>query len=193
MIPLTNKSAKSASKAFINRRTIKFYLALVRGYVVQDHIHIRNKIGADSRDDWKGIKMCSDDKDYCDKPRDSETKLIVLSRGKFDGEVASKILLKPITGRRHQLRVHCDSIGHRIVGDFTYSDRTDTKPERMFLHAQRLILPNNVEAGLDIRTEDPFDDPEVKGNLYQAEEIVCSSLEEGYEIFDKVANWFEAR
>jgi len=32
----------------------------------------------------------------------------------------STVLLKPKTGRRHQLRVHLMSIGHPIVGDMTY-------------------------------------------------------------------------
>ena len=31
------------------------------------------------------------------------------------------MLLKPHTGRRHQLRVHTLCLGHPIVGDFTYN------------------------------------------------------------------------
>ena len=34
----------------------------------------------------------------------------------------TKVLLKPISGRRHQLRVHLDYLGHPIVGDFTYGN-----------------------------------------------------------------------
>ena len=39
-----------------------------------------------------------------------------------------------------QLRVHCDYLGHTIVGDFTYSNRKDVLSPRMFLHAHRLIF-----------------------------------------------------
>ena len=59
------------------------------------------------------------------------------------------------SGRTHQLRVHCQSYGHIIVGDYTYSNRTDTKPYRMMLHAYRLVaqLPGEL---IDVTAPDPF-------------------------------------
>lgn len=60
------------------------------------------------------------------------------------------------SGRTHQLRVHCDHIGHTIVGDYTYSLRQDTKPLRMMLHSQRLITDMDIET-LDIHSSDPFE------------------------------------
>ena len=53
--------------------------------------------------------------------------------------------MEPLTGRRHQLRIHCHSLGHTILGDYTYSDRNDTKPKRMYLHAYKINLPNTLE------------------------------------------------
>ena len=53
--------------------------------------------------------------------------------------------MEPLTGRRHQLRIHCHSLGHTILGDYTYSDRSDTKPKRMYLHAYKINLPNTLE------------------------------------------------
>ena len=38
----------------------------------------------------------------------------------FDGY--SKLTLRPITGRTHQLRVHCAHLGHPILGDPQYGD-----------------------------------------------------------------------
>ena len=35
---------------------------------------------------------------------------------------ASLIEAKPITGRTHQIRVHCQCAGHPIVGDAKYGD-----------------------------------------------------------------------
>ena len=55
------------------------------------------------------------------------------------------VIMEPLTGRRHQLRVHCHSLGHTILGDYTYSDRSDTKPDRMYLHAYKIHLPNSIE------------------------------------------------
>jgi tRNA pseudouridine32 synthase/23S rRNA pseudouridine746 synthase len=44
--------------------------------------------------------------------------------------------VQPATGRRHQIRVHLYHIGHPIVGDLRYGDRTvqDGFP-RLMLHA----------------------------------------------------------
>jgi len=42
----------------------------------------------------------------------------------------TQVILQPVTGRRHQLRIHCHAIGHTIVGDYVYSDGQDTKPHR---------------------------------------------------------------
>lgn len=77
------------------------------------------------------------------------------------GYPATKLLLKPITGRRHQLRVHLSESGHTIVGDFTYSNRRDLYPYRMFLHAIRLIFPSEYEH-VDVRTKDPFTESDRK-------------------------------
>lgn len=41
------------------------------------------------------------------------------------------------------------------MGDYTYSNRKDLSPYRMFLHAYRLVLPNSIEP-LDVITLDPF-------------------------------------
>lgn len=51
----------------------------------------------------------------------------------------TKLLLQPITGRRHQLRVHLRACGYAIVGDVTYA-KTDHDKPRMMLHAWRLQL-----------------------------------------------------
>lgn len=51
----------------------------------------------------------------------------------------------PLTGRTHQIRLHCQFLGCPIVGDMVYGKRTPTAEiKRHFLHAYRLkiILPN---------------------------------------------------
>jgi len=60
-----------------------------------------------------------------------------------------------ITGRTHQLRVHCRHIGHPVVGDYMYSDRVDTAPYRMMLHALRLVVPMKRE-NIDVVAPDPL-------------------------------------
>lgn len=53
----------------------------------------------------------------------------------------SFVSLTPITGRTHQLRVHCSHIGHPILGDVLYGD---CNAERLMLHAGYLSFPHPV-------------------------------------------------
>jgi tRNA pseudouridine32 synthase / 23S rRNA pseudouridine746 synthase len=77
--------------------------------------------------------------------RPSQTRWTLLSKG--PGQ--SRLLLEPITGRAHQLRVHLLALGHPIVGDALYD------PERPFprllLHAAGLDL-----SGLSLQSPCPF-------------------------------------
>jgi len=53
----------------------------------------------------------------------------------------SFLILKPKTGRTHQLRVHLKSIGCPILGDPVYSRKNNTYPEaRLMLHAYTLKI-----------------------------------------------------
>lgn len=48
----------------------------------------------------------------------------------------TRVALRPLTGRSHQLRVHMLAIGHPILGDRFYGDAA--RAERMHLHAKEL-------------------------------------------------------
>ncbi|WP_432730857.1 RluA family pseudouridine synthase [Variovorax sp. W6] len=56
------------------------------------------------------------------------------------GEPASThVLLEPLTGRSHQLRVHLLSIGYPILGDALYGDAAlQARAPRLLLHASEL-------------------------------------------------------
>ena len=163
VVPLTKKSIQKASKSLQSGTVTKYYLAILRGHCQEDEYLVNSPIGTDSRTD---LKMVLSDSEFCVKPRNAETLISVISRGLYQGEPATKVLLNPKTGRRHQLRIHCHSIGHTIVGDYTYSDRQDSKPKRMYLHAYYIKIPNDVE-DLEIQTGDDLEDGE-----YEAKEIV---------------------
>jgi tRNA pseudouridine32 synthase/23S rRNA pseudouridine746 synthase len=49
---------------------------------------------------------------------------------------ATRLALRPLTGRSHQLRVHLMAIGHPILGDAFYGDAGAA--DRLQLHAERL-------------------------------------------------------
>lgn len=153
-LALNKNAAKESYKTLYSKKADKYYLALVHGHICDNHLVINKPIGIDSRPDYTHC-MCTSDKVYCTSAKYATTKLLILQRGYYNGRPATKILLKLITGRRHQIRVHCHELGHTIIGDFTYSDRKDLAPYRMFLHAFKLHLPTEIE-NIDVTTDDPF-------------------------------------
>ena len=60
------------------------------------------------------------------------------------GDKAAWLELEPLTGRTHQLRVHCAAMGHPIVGDGKYGGQdaflTGSISRKMHLHARRLVI-----------------------------------------------------
>lgn len=57
--------------------------------------------------------------------------------------------LKPLTGRKHQLRIHMASLGHPIVGDRKYDSEAQTfglfpGTKALFLHAQSLTFQDKA-------------------------------------------------
>lgn len=58
-------------------------------------------------------------------------------------DTASLVELRPATGRTHQLRVHLAAVGHPILGDDLYGERSPLI-DRQALHAFRLDLVHPV-------------------------------------------------
>ena len=135
---------RTLSDAFAHRQVQKCYRAVVHGVAVQPqqpwalidlpialdwpqrplrHIHAVN--GKPSQTEWQV---------------DSATPP---SHGvQFDaGRPHTRVVLKPITGRSHQLRVHLAAIGHPILGDTLYAPiEVQTQAARLLLHASSLTL-----------------------------------------------------
>ena len=111
----------------------------------------------------------------------SLTRCVVLWRGRTmkGGHSVSKVKLQPVTGRRHQLRLHMALCGHAILGDATYEtmddynnnndnnkefiDRDDDNDkegratcDRMCLHAHSLSIPLLNDKSHTFITPDPF-------------------------------------
>lgn len=60
--------------------------------------------------------------------------------------------MQPVTGRKHQLRIHCAQVLHApIVGDSKYGYQP--RADRLFLHARRIEFPNPFNVGQSIALE----------------------------------------
>jgi 23S rRNA-/tRNA-specific pseudouridylate synthase len=68
--------------------------------------------------------------------------------------------LEPLTGRTHQLRIHCNLIGHPIVGDPIYASAADpltakNNLKHHLLHAARLVF-RHPATGKEVNLEAPL-------------------------------------
>jgi tRNA pseudouridine32 synthase / 23S rRNA pseudouridine746 synthase len=69
----------------------------------------------------------------------------------------ARVLLKPITGRSHQLRVHMLALGHPILGDRFYATpEALAMAPRLLLHAQTLTI-THPEFGNSMTFKAPVD------------------------------------
>jgi len=124
------------SRQFKSREVSKVYLALVRGRLSSERGVIEAAIGRDPRN-RKRMAVVDDD-----RGRNARTRYRVV---KYVGN-HSLLEVTPETGRTHQIRVHLAAIGHPVVGDAIYGQKSAAAP-RQFLHAGRLgfRLPSSGE------------------------------------------------
>src|SRR5204862_5429081 len=62
--------------------------------------------------------------------------------GRSDGEAKlTWLALEPITGRTHQLRVHCAAMGWPIMGDSIYGTAARFVGPILHLHAREVVVP----------------------------------------------------
>jgi tRNA pseudouridine32 synthase / 23S rRNA pseudouridine746 synthase len=126
-----NKAAHvHISRQFENKSVQKSYISLVDGIVEDD----TGVIDLPLRCDWPNRPLQMVDSELGKR---AVTHWQVLERL----QDRTRLLLKPETGRSHQLRVHCLNMGHPILGDRFYAvGEQVTKVKRLCLHAQALAF-----------------------------------------------------
>jgi len=143
IVGFTSSVRRRLCGAFKNRLVEKNYLALVCGVVTNGSGEISEPLKTEKFkfDSYSG--RCRTIVDPLGKP--AETYYEVLGT---DGEF-SLLHLKPLTGRTHQLRVHCASILNTpILGDGWYNtNETNSKPP-LFLHAHQINIPDARSEGM---------------------------------------------
>jgi len=143
---LTPHAQRDLSMQFEQRRTKKTYVARVAGEVADPSGEIDLPLIVD----WpnRPRQMVCHDTGKPALTRWTRTKV-------GDGE--SRLRLEPKTGRSHQLRVHCLSMGHPILGDPIYAPETFDQYPRMMLHSEELRV-NHPESGVGMkfRSKAPF-------------------------------------
>ena len=121
-----------------NSNIKKTYIALVNGHL-KEKLTINEPI-SNSTGKIK-IKM--------QVSKEGKTSKTIINPIQYDKEKNQTLIqATPITGRQHQIRVHCDYIGHNIVGDQVYGveeelaneylNKTIKKDQRLMLQANSL-------------------------------------------------------
>ena len=137
------------SHDFATRRIEKHYIALVHGRMPSAQGCIELPLAAD----WPRRPLQKVD---AAQGKPSRTDWQVIG---FDERLqASRLALRPLTGRTHQLRVHLLAIGHPILGDALYAPpELQARAPRLLLHASELRLTHPMSGkALQLRCVPPF-------------------------------------
>ncbi len=127
ILPLSKAALSHISKQFQARTVEKQYQALVCGILEPANGSINLPIAPDEQR-RPLYKICQQ------KGKVSLTHYQTLSTD--PGLNQSRLLLSPVTGRSHQLRLHLSAIGHAIVGDSLYASKEVAQSSpRLCLHA----------------------------------------------------------
>lgn len=138
----------AVSKMFQARTVTKNYIALVQGKLQGE-----GQVDVPLITDWENRPR---QMVHYELGKSAQTLYQALS---YDEALAvTRVLLTPITGRSHQLRVHILHIGHPITGDKIYHPNPkQSQLNRMALHASYLAFTQPLTGQtLEIRAHIPF-------------------------------------
>ena len=130
-VALTKAAERELKRQFREREPKKQYLARVWGHPAQEKGLVDLPLICDwpNRPKQKGCFETG-------KPAQTEYEVL-----EYAPDNTARVLLKPITGRSHQLRVHMLALGHPILGDRFYATpEALAMAPRLLLHAQTLTI-----------------------------------------------------
>lgn len=138
----TKNSQDQLRELWQGRVVQKKYFALVTGKAEPEGT-VELSLERDNQNDRQRVALLP-----TTKSRPAITRYKTLAHGAVGEWEVSLLELHPITGRTHQIRVHCKAIGHPLIGDTLYGEKSSTEIarlvglERQFLHAHSLKLPD---------------------------------------------------
>ena len=162
LIAKNEEALNYLQKQFKERKVEKKYIALVVGNVKNEDGIIETLIGRSSKD-RKKQKVFLPGEPNSQGKRDAKTIYSLLQRFKnYD-----LIEIKPLTGRKHQIRTHLAYLNHPIAGDKMYGFKNQPCPKnlkRQFLHASYLKI-NYKGKEIELQSDLPQDLKEVLNTI----------------------------
>ena len=142
VVARTSEVHKALQAQFIRRTVKKKYVALLPLSILEKQLPAEGRIELPLSPDPDDRPRQRVDRTN-GKPAITEYRLIGKTTYGKETLKAVKIELYPLTGRTHQLRVHCahpDGLGTPIIGDNLYGQRA----ERLWLHAAHLEFTHPI-------------------------------------------------
>jgi 23S rRNA pseudouridine955/2504/2580 synthase len=140
IIAKTRRAAAALSRSFQGRGVVKTYWALCAGAPQHREGTINLPIAK------KMVWTRDGQREQMTPADDEEAKTAITDYMTLDGAgPVSFLALKPVTGRTHQLRVHCAAIGAPIVGDRKYGGpraRVEGAGEGLHLFCRSMTFPH---------------------------------------------------
>lgn len=122
------------NQMFRDGRIDKTYWAIVQGGPVEEQGLIDLPLARRDPDRGWWMKI-----DPAGLP--SQTRYTVLGRGTLGGAPIAWLAMEPLTGRTHQLRVHCQASSWPMLGDEIYGDAPREGGPGLHLHARAITIP----------------------------------------------------
>ncbi len=155
LIAKSAASAKWAGRAFQSRRAEKIYWGITNGVPNPKSGEIKGYMAKGRLDNrfgniHEGKEVMEAVRHGAPNAKHAKTLYEVKSQA---GQKAAWVIMMPLTGRTHQLRLHMQLLGAPIAGDPKYmTDRPmpGGLENNLHLHARRLTLPREGQANLSI-------------------------------------------
>ena len=131
VVALNKAAERELKRQFREREPSKYYVARVWGHPAAEKGLIDLPLICDWPNRPKQM-VCFEN------GKAAQTEYQVLE---YEASNSARVLLKPITGRSHQLRVHLLALGHPILGDRFYAHEAAlAMAPRLQLHAESLTI-----------------------------------------------------
>lgn len=136
ILPLNYITLRTLTKQFEARGVHKRYIAVVAGLMEEDEGEVKLPLICD----WPNRPL---QKVCFEHGKAAHTRYQVLERD--EAAQTTRVLLEPVSGRTHQLRVHMLSLGHPILGDRLYAPlEIQAMAPRLLLHAQKIFFDHPI-------------------------------------------------